>query len=191
MGDTIEGPYRAVSGHLVPMHPAGIVAQAPAARFIALFGRVTIRSGPDLVPYPPTFAELCAVGGTIIDCLDDEAIAAWLADALRGVPTAEALHAWLGAHTGGDVPPEVRHSRLQQIDNLLPTARALAPLRDQALAAWLASEAGARALAEAADRRVDVEGEAFRAAVQARQADLRAALDAEAAALAAARASIA
>jgi hypothetical protein len=189
--DTIEGPYRIASGQLVPAHPAGLVAQAPTARFVALFGRVTLRAGPDLVPYPPTFDELRAVGGTIIDCLDDEDIATWLADALRGVPTAEALRAWLSAHTGDDVPPEVRESRLEQIEALLPTAQALAPLRDQALAAWLASDAGHRALAEAADRRVDVEVDTFRAAVEARQAELRAAHDADATRLAAARAAIA
>lgn len=172
---SIVGPYRLDQTALVPADERMAVARLAASRFDQLFGRVAAEDGRWLVPMPPTLDELLAVGADAEDLLDDEALARWLASEVADAPPVEGLRRWLAHAEHQPLPLALREARLARLGDLVARAEALAPVRAEAVAEWLASDEGAAAAARAAEALVDRDAESYRR----RFAERRAALDRE------------
>jgi hypothetical protein len=151
-GDLVVGPF--------PPGPEVAVAALPLDRFAELFGRVDIDGDRWLVPQPPDLGELILAGAEIRDRMDAEAAAAWIANRLRGGAAAD----W---ESSGALPPALRTARLARLEGLLAETRALSPLREQAVEAFLRSARGRQTIEAAISAEVEVAVTARRAALDA------------------------
>lgn len=167
---SIVGPYRLDQTALVPTDGRMAVARLAASRFDQLFGRVAVEEGRWLVPMPPSLDELLAVGAEAEDLLDEDALAHWLALEVAHAPPAEALRRWVAHADAHPLPAAIREARLARLGEMVARADALEPVRQAAIAEWLASEEGAAAAQRAAEAVVDREADAYRQQLAVRKA---------------------
>jgi hypothetical protein len=185
--EDVVGPFLVEEGEARPEHRWQAVGRLAVEAFAAHFGRIALSSGRWLVPHPPPLEEMLQAGAMLLDRLDTEAAALWLARQLHGAPSPAALAAWLEATEREALPPALHEARLTRLGALLERARALSAVRAAAVEQFLSSEEGRSRLAEALAVRVGTESEALRQAVARRRAEMEAELAALQAELEAAR----
>jgi hypothetical protein len=170
--EDVLGPFRVEDGEARPEHRWQAVGQLPATVFAERFGRVEISARRWLVPQPPSLEEMLQVGAVLVDRLDEQAAALWLARELQGAPPPGALAAWIEVAERDELPPELLTARLQRLHVLLGRARLLAPVRHQAIEQFLSSEAGRVQLSEALSARIAAESRAVESAVRQKRQEL-------------------